>query len=161
MIRCATAQDIPRMAEILVFGKRIAYRGYFKDDEFSFNHLRVIDVMKEYQADPHRLADTMLYDDGIVKGMIRMQSIAGYPESIELCDFYVEPAFQGHGIGRALIERSIQDARTLARKEIFLWVIRDNLSARRFYERNGFSSADEERLIECTPVLEKKYVRNL
>ena len=161
MIRYATVEDIPRIAEILVFGKRVAYRGIFRNDDFSFNHLRVVDVMKEYQDDPQRLSGTMLYDDGIVKGMICMQSPAEHPEAVELCDFYVEPAFQGAGIGRKLIECFIREAGALGKNEIFLWVIKDNLPARRFYERNGFSSDGEEKLIEGTPVLDKKYIRNL
>jgi hypothetical protein len=33
MIRKAFCEDIPRIAEILVFTKRVAYRDIFKDDE--------------------------------------------------------------------------------------------------------------------------------
>ena len=161
MIRYATKEDIPRIAEILVFGKRMAYRHIFRNDDYSFNQLRVLDVMQEYLDDPQRLANTLLYDDGIVKGMICMRSVTERPEAVELCDFYVEPAFQDLGIGRKLIDRFICQACSLGKKEIFLWVIKDNHSARSFYDRNGFMADAEEKPIEGTLILEKKYTRNL
>jgi len=43
MIRKATLQDIPRIAEIIVFGKRVAYRTIFNNDVVSFNELQVLE----------------------------------------------------------------------------------------------------------------------
>ena len=42
MIRHANKQDIPRIAEIIVFGKRVAYRPIFENDYVSFNELQVV-----------------------------------------------------------------------------------------------------------------------
>lgn len=39
MIRQADKQDISRIAEIIVFGKRVAYRSIFENDYVSFNEL--------------------------------------------------------------------------------------------------------------------------
>ena len=66
MLRKATMQDVSRIAEIIVFGKRVAYRPIFNNDVVSF----------------------------------------------------------------------------------FLWVIEDNLFARKFYENNGFIASGETCLIE-------------
>ena len=41
MIRKAEIKDISRIAEILVFVKRINYRSIFKNDDYSFNELLV------------------------------------------------------------------------------------------------------------------------
>lgn len=49
MVRRATMQDISRIAEIIVFGKRVAYRHIFNNDLVSFNELQVIDLFKKYQ----------------------------------------------------------------------------------------------------------------
>ena len=38
-VRKARKQDISRIAEIIVFGKRVAYRDIFRDDIGSFNEL--------------------------------------------------------------------------------------------------------------------------
>lgn len=161
MIRYAGGEDISRIAEILVFGKRTAYRGIFNNDTFSFKELQVLKVVREYQSDPSLLKNTLLYDDGIVKGIIGRRTPPENAEETELCDFYVEPVFQGKGIGSKLIQRFIEDARAEKKKRIFLWVIKDNLSARKFYERSGFAADGQERLIEGTQVLDKRYVMEL
>lgn len=48
MIRKARKEDISRIAEILVFVKRIKFRPIFQDDDFSFGELQVISVAKQY-----------------------------------------------------------------------------------------------------------------
>lgn len=68
MIRKAEKKDISRIAEILVFDKRMNYRSIFKNDDYSFHVLQVLDVAKEY-AQPEILDHIFVYDDGIVKGL--------------------------------------------------------------------------------------------
>lgn len=75
MIRQANKQDISRIAEIIVFGKRVAYRPIFENDYVSFNELQVIHLYEEYKNNPDRLDGILLYDDGIVKGVISGQPI--------------------------------------------------------------------------------------
>ncbi len=50
MLRKAALQDISRIAEIIVFGKRVAYRPIFNNDMVSFNELQVIDIIEEYRS---------------------------------------------------------------------------------------------------------------
>ena len=65
MIRKAEKKDISRIAEILVFVKRLKYRPIFQNDDYSFGELQVIRVSQEY--DKPEILDTMwVYDDGIV-----------------------------------------------------------------------------------------------
>ena len=72
-IRKATSADISRIAEILVFTKRVNYRSIFKDDYSSFNDLQVLSVAHAYETDPVLLPQTWVYDDGIVKGLIEIR----------------------------------------------------------------------------------------
>ena len=161
MIRYANKEDISRIAELLVFGKRTAYRRIFNNDTVSFNELQVMKVVEEYRNDPTLLKNTLVYDDGIVKGMIGKRYPKDRSDEVEICDFYVEPVFQGTGIGRELIEHFIREAKAEKKKRIFLWVIKDNLAARTFYELNGFEADGEEKLIEGTQVTDKRYVKKL
>ena len=48
MIRKATIEDISRIAEILVFVKRMNYRVIFRNDAVSFGEIQVIPVAEEY-----------------------------------------------------------------------------------------------------------------
>ena len=148
MIRQADKQDIPRIAEILVFGKRVAYRPIFKNDYVSFNELQVVQLYEEYKNNPDRLAGMLLYDDGIVKGVINGQQIDD--KTIEVKDFYIDPFFVRQGIGTLLLEHLIRLVRQKGVQKIVLWVIKDNVNARRFYEANGFLNNGKTCIIEGT-----------
>ena len=45
MLRKATMQDVSRIAEIIVFGKRVAYRPIFNNAVASLNELQVINLI--------------------------------------------------------------------------------------------------------------------
>ena len=147
MIRKAAMQDVPRIAEIIVFGKRVAYRPIFNNDVVSFNELQVINLIDEYRNNPLLVANMLVFDDGIIKGVINRVFKS---DAVEICEFYVEPFFKGNGIGKKLIQQVILEARMSKINRIFLWVIEDNLSARKFYENNGFTASGEFCLIEGT-----------
>ena len=147
MVRKASMQDVSRIAEIIVFGKRVAYRPIFNNDVVSFTELQVINLIEEYRSNPALVDNMLVYDDGIIKGVINR---IFKDDSVEICEFYIEPFFKGNGIGKELIWQVILEARTSKKNKIFLWVIEDNLSARKFYENNGFIASGETCLIEGT-----------
>ena len=90
----------------------------------------------------------LLYDDGIIKGIINGHSIGD--KTIEITDFYVEPFFVGQGIGTLLIKYLIQQVRKKGVHKIVLWVIKDNIKARKFYEDNGFVNSGKTCIIGGT-----------
>ena len=96
MIRKATIDDLSRIAEILVFVKRIKFRPIFQNDDYSFGELQVLRVAEKYKS-PELLDNIWVYDDGIVKGMIHI-------EGNEIVELYVDYFFQNQGVGSALIE---------------------------------------------------------
>lgn len=154
MVRKTDAKDIPRIAEIIVFGKRVAYRPIFKNDVISFNEIQVVSIAGEYQKNPALLDNMLVYDDGIVKGVINRNLIE---DSVEISEFYVEPFFKGTGIGRALMEQVILQAKESNKRRIFLWVIKDNLAARKFYEASGFKATGVTCSIEGTDKIDMCY----
>ena len=139
MIRKAEKKDLSRIAEILVFVKRMKYRSIFHDDGYSFGNLQVISVAEEYSA-PSILDNIWVYEEkGIVKGLIHI-------EDKEISELYVDYFFQGQGIGSKLIEFAIKehDVRSL-------WVLEKNTNAIRFYESHGYHVTDNKILEEGTP----------
>jgi len=135
MIRQATVNDLSRIAEILVFVKRIKFRPIFQDDVFSFNELQVISEAKKYRK---LLKYIYVYDDGIVKGMIHI-------EKDEIVELYVDYFFQDQGIGSKLIEYAKENFPVT-----FLWAIEKNSDAIRFYEAHGFHLTDTRKFEEGT-----------
>lgn len=158
-VRPARCTDASRLAEILIFTKRSAYRDVFRNDTVSFGEMQVLDLALRFQDEPGALAGWWVYDDGIVKGALLCA-----PEgdvALEICQLYVDPFFQGGGVGRALLEHAVALARKTGKRECLLWVLEENCRARAFYEQFGFTCAENRRLVEGTTAAELRYVLSL
>ncbi|MCR5782195.1 MAG: GNAT family N-acetyltransferase [Clostridia bacterium] len=136
-IRKAAPRDISRIAEILVFVKRIKFRPIFRDDMYSFGELQVLTVAEKY-ARPELLDNILVYDDGIVKGLIHI-------EGNEIAELYVDWFFQNMGIGSRLIEYAKANCPVS-----YLWAIEKNTDAIRFYEAHGFRLTGKKKFEEGT-----------
>lgn len=148
-IRKATIQDISRIAEILVFTKRINYRNIFHNDKFSFGQMQVMTVAQEYIENTEKLKNIWIYDDGIVKGMINI-------EGEEIKELYVDSFFQNQGIGAKLINFAIQEF-----KVKYLWVLKKNEKAIKFYQIHGFKLSKEIIKEEGTTEFSVKMIHKL
>ena len=65
---------------------------------------------------------------------------------------YVHPGHWGHGVGRALMEHAVAELTADRFAPLVLWVLEDNLQARRFYERQGFRADGGRHLFEVAGV---------
>lgn len=137
-IRKAEKQDIGRIAEILIFTKRMHYRSIFQNDKVSFGEMQVLSLANEYLEDLTKLENIWVYDDEFVKGLIHV-------EGTRIAELFVDTFFQGSGIGSALIDFAIKefDADNL-------WVLEKNTNAILFYQTQGFSLTEERELEEGT-----------
>ena len=99
-IRKAVKQDASRLAEILIFTKRMNYRKIFHDDKVSFGEMQVYPLAQNYIDNPEKLENIWVYDNEFVKGMIHI-------EGKGLLELYVDPFFQNEGIGAKLIEFAV------------------------------------------------------
>ncbi len=80
----------------------------------------------------------------------------------ELYALYVRPAWWSTGTGRALMERVLARTAAAGYESVVLWVLRDNLRARRFYERAGFAPDGATNVLErLGEVPEVRYRRRL
>lgn len=136
MIRQATKNDVSRIAEILVFSKRMNYRAIFQNDAYSFGELQVDAVAKQYD-DEGILSHTWVYTETLTDRYLGTEAeiVKGVVEAVdsEIRTLYVDSFFVGEGIGSALVEYA---KRTLDGKS--LWVLERNERAIRFYMRQGF-----------------------
>ena len=137
-IRKAEKQDIGRIAEILIFTKRMHYRSIFQNDKVSFGEMQVLSLANEYLEDLTKLDNVWVYDDEFVKGLIHI-------DGKRIAELFVDTFFQGVGIGRELIKFAIKefDADNL-------WVLEKNESAIDFYKKHGFSLTEEKNPEEGT-----------
>jgi len=155
MIRKAEAKDASRLAEILIFAKRTAYRKIFNNDNVSFNEMQVLDLALDFRDEESKLDNLYVYDDGIVKGLIRWGKIES--KDAEIFELYIDTFFQGQGIGNILIKDCIEQAKEQGAAKIFLWVLEKNYNAKKFYEKYGFKWADAIKFEEGTTEVLLRY----
>ena len=138
-IRRSTTQDASRLAEILIFTKRMNYRKIFNNDAVSFGEMQVYPLAQDFLDHPEQLQKIWVYDDEFVKGMLHM-------EGSRIEELYVDHFFQNEGIGGKLLDFAVQNltARTL-------FVLEKNLAAIRFYQRHGFPLTGERQPEPGTP----------
>ncbi|MCM1148655.1 MAG: GNAT family N-acetyltransferase [Butyricicoccus sp.] len=61
----------------------------------------------------------------------------------EIVSIYFLPEYMRKGFGSALLGRAVEELKTLGFSKILLWVLEDNVPAKSFYEKNGFTPAGE------------------
>lgn len=59
----------------------------------------------------------------------------------EIVSIYLLPQYIGRGYGMRLLDAVVGELSYLGFQDIHLWVLEDNLRARRFYEKAGFVSS--------------------
>ena len=65
-----------------------------------------------------------------------------HPDCGEIVSIYFLPEYIGKGLGGLLLDRCIRELNAQGFDRILLWVLEENLRARRFYARHGFALTD-------------------
>ena len=138
MIRSATINDASRIAEILIFTKRVNYRKIFQNDKVSFGDMQVYPLANDYINHPDKLENIYVYDDEFVKGMIHI-------DGTQIVELYVDTFFENEGIGSKLVEYVIEQMNC-----DYLWVLEKNVKAIQFYEKHGFVLTDKKQFEDGT-----------
>lgn len=98
------------------------------------------DFVKSY--DPAREAAWIAEIDGRIVGSIFLVA-SDKPGVAKLRLLYVEPDTRGRGVGAALVSACIERARAVGYDTLVLWTNSVLTSARRIYERAGFTLVEE------------------
>ena len=86
-------------------------------------------------------------------GTQRDQTLADAGFSGEIGAIYVLRAYQAQGAGRSLMAAMSQALRTAGHEAASLWVLRQNLPARRFYEKLGGVIVGEKADVQSDRIL--------
>ena len=137
-IRPAETGDVCRLSEIEVFNYRLNFYPIFKNDEFYFKEYTTESLSETYKMNPEMIENTYVFDDGCVKGFIRVTE--GVIQKL-----FVEPVLQGKGIGDTLLTYAIREKGAHS-----LWALEKNIRAIAFYEKHGFSKTGDKMLEDDT-----------
>ena len=129
-VRKANRKDLLRIAEIQVFNYRLYFYPIFLSDEYYFDELSVPSLMQKYESE---LDSLYVYDDGVVKGFIKI-------EGTYIARLFVESVLQNASIGSRLLEYAMKE-----HNADHLWALEKNGRAIHFYERHGFTATGEKK----------------
>ncbi len=92
----------------------------------------------------------ILRDEGVLVAAsaiykARDSKYEGYGEIVSI---YVLPEYLGKGYGTALFRFMTEKLRALGYDKQYLWVLKENFRARRFYEKMGFNFNGDEKSTE-------------
>lgn len=142
LVRPLVAADVDAVARLHVIVWQAAYRGLLPDaflDAISVERRTVMwRQLVERQASPALVAE----QDGRIVGFVvggRSRDEDALPEvTAEIMAIYVTPDRWGAGVGAQLMQEALTVLRNQGFREVTLWVLRDNVRARHFYELAGF-----------------------
>lgn len=140
-LRRAVPEDAAALAAVEVKGWRAAYRGLMPDA-----YLNDLSEVEKAEAWRQNLLKHGPAGRKRVWVALRAVDICGFVRVGPVLDeskgevglsylLYVLPEQWGRGIGAILMQAGMQELRDLGLREAVLWVLRDNLRARRFYKR--------------------------
>ncbi|MEU9112840.1 GNAT family N-acetyltransferase [Streptomyces sp. NPDC048483] len=142
-VRAMTEADITAVSAIRVAGWKAAYVGIVPQSYLD-------DMTVEADAEQRRLRFVQPRERMInLVAVDEHSAVVGWaclgpyrgteagPAAGELYALYVQPTLRGAGIGRTLLDAVDAHAADLDFDTLLLWVLTDNLPARRFYEQAG------------------------
>jgi GNAT superfamily N-acetyltransferase len=142
LIRRAMPSDAAAIATIEVTSWQAAYRGLMPDA--FLGELSLAEKTIEWQQNLSKHAASgakrvlLALDQRGALGFVRVGVAAELGNVGLVYLLYVLPEFWGAGVGAALMQAGMRELRALGQDSAFLWVLRDNRRARRFYERLGW-----------------------
>jgi ribosomal protein S18 acetylase RimI-like enzyme len=142
--RTATSEDAEQLHELFtrIFCDTFAHL-YRPEDLDAFLSGFSIDGWREQLSDPayaFRLAESDKAVGYAKVGPLKLP-VEAPDRSVMLYQLYVDGAHHGAGVGKALMDWVVEEARRRDAPALYLTVFTDNHRARRFYDRYGFELA--------------------
>lgn len=156
-VRYVKEDEAKQIGRIYCESWKSGYKGIIPDD--------YLDSLTTESCTPKNISiakNLVILDDGVCVGVCNIS--AGRDISMshygEICALYLLPDYFGKGFARPLFEVAVKELCNKGFNCQYLWVLTDNIRARRFYEKNGFHNNEETRQITISDksLQETKYV---
>ena len=141
LIRPMRMFDAEKVATIYVKSWQAAYAGFVPQDYL--NALcpeRWTPFLLERYQMTLVLIDEEIYAGTISFGKARDAQMQDYGE---IGSVYLLQEYWGKGYGTKLLQAALEKLGEMAFKDYYLWVLEENVRARRCYEKNGFIASND------------------
>ena len=111
-----------------------------------------LDTLTPESCVPEKVSadDIVLEKRGAVVGICHISEARDREDKAwgEVVAIYLLPEMWGTGVGSELLQEALKRLKENGFRNICLWVLKDNIRARKFYDKNGFQASGNEREIE-------------
>lgn len=144
MIRQAQESDREALGRVCCFGWQAGYRGILPD--------KYLDSLTAENCTPKGILTQNYYVAEHAETIVGLVNVgaardAEFAELGELRAIYVHPDWWKHGFGRALFDTAVGRLAELGYPKFYLWVLRENVRARHFYEKMDMRFTEDERIL--------------
>ena len=149
-LRRASPEDAPAVALVAAASFLTTFAGILDGADIIAHVAKNSSVERfaAWTADPDSIVTLAEHPDGAAPVGYSLLTPPDLPLAtgqgdIELRRIYTLPATYGTGLGQALMERAMTDARAMGKSRMLLGVYGGNDRARAFYDRQGFAIAGQ------------------
>ncbi len=166
MIRPATIQDAPRIAEIDVSSCRFAYNNIVSEEILFRDTLVENRIQNVKNWISGNTVSVFVYEDEktkIIKGMMGIGKCEDTDKenAFELHFLYIEPFYSRMGIGTMMINYFEEKGHELGYKEFVIWVLQDNNMGINFYEKNKYTHDGNSKIFKRYNKKEIRYLKKV
>lgn len=146
-IRKAELNDVIDISRIHALSWKAAYKSIVPQkylDELKEDFW--VDAFNNWIKNDILTAKLIFNDDNIPVGCAAYGNSRdkSLPDWGEIISVYIRPDFFKMGFGTCLFNAVIQDMKNMGYSKIYLWVLENNLNAKRFYEKQGFTDVSDK-----------------
>lgn len=164
-IRYAQVNDARILGEIHAQSWKVAYKGILPDEI-----LDNITIEKREQRFLSAITErgeesALVFKDGEAAGFITIGKCRDEDSDQSHCEIwgiYLHPDYWNQGIGKELINWGVKELYKRGYDKATLWVLEDNIRARKFYEKMGFCHDGTVKVLNIGgPINECRYIKSL
>lgn len=145
-VKKATLEDVAILSEIHALSWKKAFKGIMPQDFLD-------DLKEDYWVKffengiKNKIIEVLIVCNNnnpvgeVTYGKARDESL---PDWGEIISIYVLPEYFHKGFGTKLIKSAVQNLKEQGFDNIYLWVLRENHNAQKFYKKHGFIETDQE-----------------
>lgn len=139
-INDSTVQDAETISNIYALSWKVAYQGivpqrYLDELQNDFWVSAFQNWIRNNTFKVKQVYENSIPVGCIVYGKSRDEKLPNWGEIVSI---YIHPDYFRKGYGQEILDVALADIKKAGFQNCYLWVLKDNENARKFYEKNGF-----------------------
>ena len=141
MIRQANDRDREALGRVYCSSWREGYRGIIPD---AYLDKLTVDICAPKKVNPD---NNLVADIGGIIGLVNFGASREAENAGELRAIYVMPEYWGSGCAQELFSAAAEELRRQEYESFYLWVLEENVRARKFYEKMGMKPSGDKKIV--------------